>query len=117
MHAEPNTTMWDNFYVESNVTRVRSLLLGCCLIGLALALWAGLFYLPWAYFVMAFSYKSGTQPNALTGMFFSIMIASATLLSTLCATLFRGMCGLDGRMTFRCVTRSSTLLHASSTCS
>jgi len=73
-HNEPGTINWRNCANSIMNQQVPRILGGIGVILLALALWTGCFYLPYAYFAMSFNYSYGQEPGAVSSVTFSMIV-------------------------------------------
>jgi len=74
---EPGTVCWDGI---SNGSRTRSrntkMVIGAFFVMLSLALWCICFYLPYAYYVTAFTYANGSEPSFAANMAFTMLVVA-----------------------------------------
>jgi len=104
--VEPGTILWPSFSHGSKIRRrTVKLFLGSLAILLSLALWCVVFYLPYAYFVSAFSYADGEQPSFVAGMAFTILVVIGNqIMYFLCDSIthWAGFPFEDDRMCWYC---------------
>lgn len=71
---EPISVVWRNCTNETALSKICRFI-GCvALLLAALAAWVCVFYLPYAYFAMSFSYSYGQEPGFIEGMAFSMIV-------------------------------------------
>merc|ERR1719223_883775 len=64
------------------------LAIGFGVIGLACLFWVGVFYSPYAYYVMTFNYENGRQPGFIVGFAFSmIVVIGNAIMYEVCAQI------------------------------
>jgi hypothetical protein len=72
---EPATVLWHGLSLGSRTgQRARKMVMGCFFVLLCLALWSALFYLPYAYYVTAFTYANGNEPSAAANIVFTLLV-------------------------------------------
>jgi len=78
--CEPTTVKWHGLSLGSRTgQRTKKMLAGCLFILLALALWSVLFYLPYAYYVTAFTYANGDEPSLFANTIFTFLVVGGNL--------------------------------------
>jgi len=77
--VEPYTIMWKNCTNTTTAKYVLHFTKGICVILASLALWVCVFYVPYAYFSMSFSYAYGQEPSAVHSVTFSMLVVMGNL--------------------------------------
>jgi len=73
--CEPGTILWHGQSLGSRTgQRTRKMIWGWIFVILCLALWSCLFYLPYAYYVTAFTYANGDEPSAVANLVFTLLV-------------------------------------------
>merc|ERR1719253_2258579 len=74
---EPDTVLWDNCaWPRDRRHVVWRLFLGIFVIMVALTVWATCFYLPYAYYMLSFSYARGEMPGFLASTIFTLLVVA-----------------------------------------
>lgn len=73
--CEPGTVRWHGLSLGSR-TRQRNtkMAIGCVFVIAALLLWSIAFYLPYAYYVTAFTYANGNEPSWIANQVFTLLV-------------------------------------------
>jgi hypothetical protein len=75
--VEPATVKWYGISLGSRTgLRNRKMCYGVFFILLSLVLWSCVFYLPYAYYVSAFTYANGSDPPAFANMVFTLLVVA-----------------------------------------
>eukprot|EP00747_Dinoflagellata_sp_TGD_P013149 gnl/TRDRNA2_/TRDRNA2_122294_c0_seq1.p1 gnl/TRDRNA2_/TRDRNA2_122294_c0~~gnl/TRDRNA2_/TRDRNA2_122294_c0_seq1.p1 ORF type:complete len:689 (-),score=86.88 gnl/TRDRNA2_/TRDRNA2_122294_c0_seq1:33-1937(-) len=70
---EPRSIFWENMHLGKRSQMLR-VIFGLGAILLALIAWAGLFFLPYAYFTMSYNYANGQEPELHEAITFSLVV-------------------------------------------
>ncbi|CAJ1357027.1 unnamed protein product [Effrenium voratum] len=70
---EPRGIYWHN-YGGTRSSKMWKLLKGLACIGAGLAIWVGVFYVPYAWSILTFNYEGGRQPGIIYSLSFSIIV-------------------------------------------
>jgi len=73
--CEPESVKFDGLcYGSWSWFRVIKVMQGIFITILFLGIWVGAFYVPYAYFMMSFSYANGEKPDLFTSMLFTMLV-------------------------------------------
>eukprot|EP00930_Biecheleria_cincta_P039022 TRINITY_DN26834_c0_g1_i1.p1 TRINITY_DN26834_c0_g1~~TRINITY_DN26834_c0_g1_i1.p1 ORF type:complete len:1005 (+),score=127.81 TRINITY_DN26834_c0_g1_i1:124-3138(+) len=75
LDLEPDTIHWQNFGYSKDEHLMR-LLFGILVMLLTLVAWAVFFYLPYTYYILAFSYAHGEEPSTAHAMVFTLLVVA-----------------------------------------
>lgn len=90
---EPDTVLWDNCaWPRDRRHVVWRLFLGIFVIMVALTVWATCFYLPYAYYMLSFSYARGEMPGFLASTIFTLLVVAGNqIMYFLCNAVTNGI--------------------------
>lgn len=75
--CEPGTVRWHGLSLGSRTSqRNKKMAVGVLFVLLCLILWCVLFYLPYAYYVSAFTYANGNEPTFVANMVFTLLVVA-----------------------------------------
>lgn len=77
-NCEPDTLLWENFG-KTTAQVVTRLAIGVLGIALYMAVWMGVIYLPYAYYMASFSYASGEEPSEISEALFTALVVGGNL--------------------------------------
>jgi len=79
-HHEPHSVNWNNMDCLGFTRKVQRLARGLLLILLAVLLYLGVFYAPYAWSILNFNYDGGQQPGMVYTIAFSLIVCAGNLL-------------------------------------
>lgn len=74
--VEPNSLVWQNWEYPNTRVKAFRICVGMGSLFLALLVWVGAFYLPYAMYAVSFNYKYGMEPHFLSSLIFSMVVVA-----------------------------------------
>jgi len=76
-NCEPQSARFSGLaYGSNNAHRVKKLIKGVWATLGCLCVWVGLFYVPYAFYTLSFSYANGEEPSFLEGQLFGLLVVA-----------------------------------------